>query len=333
MTATVPPAPPSPARGDSPAGGVSLRAALRWHRPLMVFALAMLALVVVGIVAIFADPRTVTGMPVWVKPTKFAVSAAVYAVTWAWLVDQIRARRGSAGRAHAAGTAAAVLLAVEMVVIVVQAARGTNSHFNVSTPFDTAVWTTMAVSIVAVWLATMYLAAGLFGVRDGDPARTLAIRAGAVLALVGMGIGFVMTPPTAAQIGDFQGIAGAHTVGLPDGGPGLALLGWSTVGGDLRVPHFIGMHALQVIPLLLIALELLATRVGVLRSSAVRRRLVVVGTAAYAAVVALATVQALRGQSVVAPDAITLLALAVIGVAAVVGVVLALRPDRSRTPA
>ncbi|MBW0104170.1 hypothetical protein [Pseudonocardia sp. KRD291] len=320
MTASVPPiqAFPSP------------RATLSRHRPLMVLAVAMAALTVVGVVGMVADPRTVTGLGAWDKPTKFAVSVAIYAVTWSWLAEEVRSRRGRARGVHAAGTVAAVLLAVEMVVIVVQAVRGTTSHFNVSTPFDAAMWTAMAVSIVVVWLATMYLAAGLFGLRGGDPARTFAIRSGAVLALVGMGLGFLMTSPTTAQLADFRGIAGAHTVGLPDGGPGLALLGWSTAGGDLRVPHFLGMHALQAIPLLLIGLELLAARGGVLASSATRLRLVGIGTAAYAAVVALTTWQALRGQPLVAPDAVTVSALAVIVVAAAVGVALVLRSSGTR---
>lgn len=318
MTATVSPMHALPAP----------RAVLGWHRPLMLLAAAMAVLTVLGVVGMIVDPRTVTGLPAWDKPTKFAISIGIYAVTWAWLSDQIRARRGRAHGVHVAGTVAAVLLGVEMLALVVQAARGTTSHFNVSTPFDSALWTTMGVSIVVIWLATMYLAAGLFGVRGADPARTLAIRAGAILALVGMGLGYLMTSPTSAQLADFRGIAGAHTVGLPDGGPGLALLGWSTVGGDLRIPHFLGMHALQAIPLLLIGLELAASRVAVLASPQTRMRLVAVGTAAYAAVVGLVTWQALRGQSVVAPDAVTLLTLAAIVAAAAVGTALVLRSAR-----
>lgn len=100
----------------------------------------------------------------------------------------------------------------------------------------------------------------LFRAPLGDPARSLAIRAGFVIALIGMALAFLMTGPTAEQLNSFRGIVGAHTVGLPDGAPGLPLLGWSTSAGDLRVPHFVGMHALQLIPLSALLLEFGARR-------------------------------------------------------------------------
>ena len=177
----------------------------------------------------------------------------IYSVTFSWLIGQLRRGRRVAWWA---GTVAAVLLGVEMVIIVGQALRTTTSHFNVGTTLDSAMFSVMGASIALVWVATLVISVVLFASPGPDPARNLAIRAGALISVAGMALGFLMTIPTQAQLQDFQGIAGAHTVGLPDGGPGLPLLGWSTVGGDLRIPHFVGMHALQALPLFLIVLEL-----------------------------------------------------------------------------
>ena len=309
-TAASTPAPVDPAPADpavAPPSG-------RWHRPLLWLAAAMALLAVVALVARFVDPREITGANAWDKPLKFALSTLIYAVTWSWLIGQLeRGRR----IARLAGTGMVVLLVVEIVIIAGAAVLGTTSHFNVSTPLHAAMWTVMAVSISAVWVASLVAAAQLFRNPLGDRARTLAIRSGAILALVGLALGFLMTGPTAGQLADYRGIAGAHTVGIADGGPGLPVLGWSTVAGDLRIPHFVGMHALQAIPLALIALELLSRRIPALRSAGLRYALVWIGTGTYVAVLALVTAQALGGQSIVRPDATTMIAGVGIAVAAV----------------
>ena len=314
-----------------PAPGLPALSSGRWHRPLLWLAAAMALLAVVALVARFVDPREITGVNAWDKPLKFALSTLIYAVTWSWLIGQLdRGRR----IASLAGSGMVVLFLAEIVIIVGAAAVGTTSHFNVSTPIHAAMWTIMAVSISALWVASLVAAAQLFRNPLGDRARTLAVRSGAVIALVGLALGFLMTGPTAGQLADYRGIAGAHTVGLADGGPGLPVLGWSTVAGDLRIPHFVGMHALQAIPLALIAIELLSRRIPALRDPRLRTALVWIGTGAYVAVLALVTVQALAGQSIVRPDGPTTVAgigIAVTAVAAALAAALVIGRGARRT--
>jgi hypothetical protein len=303
----------------------SLPPAVRWHRPLLWLAAVMAVLTLFALAARFADPRPVTGLNAWDKPLKFAISTVIYAVTWSWLIGQLRRGRRIAA---VAGSIITITLAVELAIITGAAAFGTTSHFNVTTPVHTAMWSVMAVSISVLWVATFIAAVVLLRNRFGDPARTLAIRLGALLSVLGLGLGYLMTGPTAQQLDDFQGIAGAHTVGLADGGPGLPILGWSTVAGDLRIPHFVGMHALQAIPLVLIAAELLSTRILLLRDVAVRTRLVWALAAGYLGVIALVTWQALRGQSIVQPDALTLWAGGALVAASLVAVAAVVVPVR-----
>ena len=290
--------------------------AVTWHRPLLWLALAMAGVIVVGAVGLLIDPRIVTGAPLWAKPLKFAISILVYALTLSFLLGLVRRGRRVGWWA---GTITAAGLLVEMVIIVGAAAAGATSHFNVTTPFHAALWHVMAGSIMVVAGIALLVAVLLFWADLGDPARSLAIRAGALIAVAGMGLAFLMTDATPTQLDNFSGIAGAHTVGVPDGGPGLPLLGWSTVAGDLRIPHFVGMHALQLFPVVALLLEFLARRIPALAAPATRFRLVWVVIGLYVGVLALLTGQALAGQSIVRPD------MTVTGIAAVLlsGAVLA----------
>jgi len=286
--------------------------AIRWHRPLLWLALVMAVVAAGALVGLLVDPRTVTGAPLWAKPLKFAISVGIYAVTLSWLIGLLpgaiagRRRLAPYRLAWWAGTVAAAFLVVEMVIIVGAAAAGLTSHFNVTTAFHAALWSVMAASIVTVWVAAVPIAVLLLRADLGDPARALAIRSGLLIALVGMGLAFLMTGPTAAQLDDYQGIVGAHTVGVADGGPGLPLVGWSTVAGDLRIPHFVGMHALQVLPLVALLLEALARRMPALARPLARRGILRALVGLYLGVLALVTAQALAGQSIVQPSALVL---------------------------
>ena len=100
---------------------------------------------------------------------------------------------------------------------------------------------------------------------------------------------------------------GVHGVGVADGGPGLPFVGWSTAGGDIRVAHFVGLHALQIVPLLGIFVN---RRFRQRLSDGRRTALVVIGGLGYLGLVLLLLWQALRAQPLIAPDTLTLVALA-----------------------
>ena len=239
------------------------------------------------------DPRIITGAPAWLKPLKFAVSTAIYAFTLAWvftyLPDWPRTRR-----IVGAGTAAAFVL--EVAMIAGQAWRGTTSHFNVATPFDAAVFGVMGLVIVLQTLLAVALAVALWRQPFADPALGWALRLGVIVTVLGAFTGGLMTRPTPAQIANARAthqmpFSGAHTVGASDGGPGLPLTGWSTRHGDVRVPHFIGLHAWQALPLFVV----LVLRRGGDRT---RTALAITAAGAYAAVFVGLLVQALRGLPV-----------------------------------
>jgi hypothetical protein len=287
-----------------------LAVARRGHRGLFAFAVAMSVLTPVLAVLAVVDDRVLLGAPLWFKPLKFAISLALYAATLAWMLGQLRER--TLQRTGWIVTAAA---AIEMAVIVGQAAVGNRSHYNMDTPLSAALWSVMGVTIVVLWLATLAVALRFLREPGRDRAATPALRLGLVVALIGLAEGFLMAT------------AATHTVGAPDGGPGLPLLGWSTVGGDLRIAHFVGMHALQGLPLFAAALA-----VGHRLDEVTRVRLVQIAAAAWTGLVVLLTWQALRAQPLLAPDALTLAALGALVAVTVAATVGTLAATRSSIP-
>lgn len=300
------------------------------HRPLTLSALVTALLTLLFIVGIFADPRTVTGAPAWLKPTKFGVSITLYSLTLVWILGFIQGRRRLVGLL---GWTVLVTFGLEWLAILTQVVRGTTSHFNVATPLDAALWGLMAVAIAVLWVANFVVAGLVLFQKFSNPAFAWSLRLGLVLAIVGMGLGYLMTSPTAQQLAGWRAggavtVVGAHSVGVPDGGPGLPVVGWSTVGGDLRIPHFVGMHALQLVPLLGWWVSR-RTRLSTRQQTA----LVWVMSSFYLGLTALFTVQALRAQSVVRPDALQLGLLGALVLACGLGVAVVLfgrRPQKAQ---
>jgi hypothetical protein len=133
-------------------------------------------------------------------------------------------------------------------------------------------------SLLAAGLLVLYVV-----VPTGvPPAYAWAVRLGLVIFLLGSAVGSMMVSRR------------AHAVGVPDGGPGLPVVNWSTEGGDLRVAHALGLHALQVLPLAAWGLGLLG-RFGPGQQTAAVFALAVV----YVLTWALTLHQALQGRPLV----------------------------------
>lgn len=288
-----------------------------WRASLPLTAVGTLMLVAAGasLVGMLVDPRIISGAPAWLKPFKFAISTAIYSLTLAWifgwLSDWPRVRR-------VVGWTTAIVFVLEVAIIAMQAWRGTTSHFNVSTRFDIVLFSVMGAAILLQTLVSVAVAVALWSQRFTDRPLGWAFRLGMTLTIVGALTGPLMTRPTSAQLADARAggrmtIAGAHTVGGVDGGPGVPVTGWSREHGDLRVPHFIGLHAVQA--LALIAVVLRRWR----RPESVRVRALLAAAASYVSLFLLLLWEALRGQSVVAPDATALASLAIWAIVTVLG--------------
>jgi hypothetical protein len=274
----------------------------------MIMVAAMAGLVVVAGVGLLVDDRQLLHESIWAKPFKFAVSFVLYGATLAWMLPKLRRARRTM---WTLGTVFAVTGLVDVGFIAVQAARGTYSHFNTNTdPFNAVGQEVFKSGVMGLFGASLLIAVMLLFQRVGERALTWSLRAGIALAVLGMGVAFFIAGSSegARTVEDAYGqqvtLMGAHGVGVPDGG-GMPITNWSMVGGDLRVPHFIGLHAIQA--LALIAVGLRRWR----RPEAVRVRAVLAAAASYVLLFLLLLWEALRGQSVVAPDSMALALIAI----------------------
>ncbi|MDS0474845.1 ABA4-like family protein [Natrinema sp. 1APR25-10V2] len=205
------------------------------NRFLFTVSLFNLGLVVIFTVLMVVDGRMVLGRNVWTKPWKFAASIAIFTATLGWLLPSL----SLTDRVERLATyTISVAMTVEITLISTQAARAVPSHFNRGTALDTAIFALMGVTITVSTLVVAYVLLRIVQhPPDLAPAYLWGIRLGMFVFVVASLEGFLMIS------------YGGHAVGAPVGDPGLPLLNWSLTGGDLRIAHFVGLHALQVLPL------------------------------------------------------------------------------------
>ena len=235
------------------------------------------------LLAALVDDRQVNDVNIWLKPLKFLMSLAIYYVTLAWfhgyLSEEVRAAR--LGRVLVGLPIAVGLL--EMTWLLGTAAVGQPAHFNQSAPIYAISYSLAGLGATLLMLTA--LATGILVGRARVPSLPPAYRQAIVLGSV---VAFVGTMLTAGFLASGSG----HWVGgVPSDASGLPLLGWSRMGGDLRIAHFFSLHALQVLPLL----GWVATRRGSERG----RTVVWIGAALYVGWIAFTFLGALAGRPLV----------------------------------
>lgn len=219
-------------------------------------AAAMMIGFVITILLYMFDPRTVDGhVSVWTKPLKFELSLVIHATTLALVVSLLGPywRYGPVMLI----VALAFLLAcvVEMGWIILQGARAQQSHFNLSTPFNSFMYSVMA--FMAVVIVGAAGAIGLAFLADNSANASPALRTAIAFGLIG---GTVLTLVTAFTIG---GRLSPYVGSIPGPDARMMLTGWSLTGGDLRVSHFLATHMIQAVPVFALAIE----RLGLGRSA------------------------------------------------------------------
>lgn len=250
---------------------------------LMWLAVAHGVLALACAVGVLFPGERVGGAHQLVKPLKFALSIGIFLATMSLCLPMLSVtsptRRGFAWLL-------AISMILEMAAVLVQGLRGQGSHYNEAAAFDRAVWRTMLVAILAatVAMAAIAVVATTRPLRAADgqaltAVSTLAWRAGLWAFQLAAISGFAM------------GGRGQHTVGAADGGPGLPGVGWSLAHGDLRISHFVALHALQLLPVVACALE------GTRLDETGRRTGMVAVIAVHASVVVWTLVRALLGRS------------------------------------
>ena len=300
-----------------------LRTLWQHQRVLVVICLWHVAMIPLVMLLYLIYPVEITGVNGWVKPLKFALSSAVYAGSIAWIATLLPT---SSRWYTLASWTIAVSLLIETTLITLQVARGTVSHYNISTPLDTTIYSLMATFISMLATANIICLCIVLFHKAIPSIIRIACGWGLGISVVGMVAGVLMTSVNVApsQLRTMQvdqkapASYGAHSVGVDDGGPGLPFVGWSTVAGDLRVGHFVGLHGLQVLPVF--ASLLISGRLLRRSTSVQHQQLVQLVGIAYTACTVLLILQAWRGQSVVSPDMLSMSFAAGIGVFALFGV-------------
>jgi hypothetical protein len=201
----------------------------------------LLAMMIPSFAGLLIDTRTFNGINVWIKPLKFQSSGAIFLLTlalfWPYLDAKDRARKG----VRLAARFVSIVLLLEIAYITYRASQAEGSHFNNATLRDEILYALMGIGILSSTIVSGWFGWLMLRARDAIAAPDLRFAIG-----IGLIAGVILGSLTGAYMSSQPG----HWVGgVQSDLNGSFFFGWSRTGGDLRVAHFAGLHAMQGIPL------------------------------------------------------------------------------------
>lgn len=194
----------------------------------------MLILMIPTLIGYKLDHRLFNGINVWIKPFKFELSLSIYFGTLAWFSVYVDRKFSSLKRWKWMVGAASLSALFEIGYIFFRAARAEGSHYNETTLIAAIMHTFMGLGALILVAFTFWL--GTLILRSKETPIPASIRLAIGLGLIATGL-----------LGGFTGIYISM-----NNSPWLG-------GGDLRLPHTLGLHAMQGIPLI----GWISTKIGI----------------------------------------------------------------------
>ena len=220
-----------------------------WNQALFRAGAFSLVLIVPTVTLLLFDQRVLDDEPLWLKPLKFQISMAMLCLTLMAAILVLPERWQRSRWVTAPAWAVSLTAVYELIFLAIQAARGQRSHFNSDTLFDQIGGAIMAggASVLVGGAMLIGLVVLIGWLKKGTAALTHPL-------MLSVGLALVIGGFLGGYSGSFIGMNAGPFVGtyVPSD-PTLPLFGWSQTIGDLRVAHFLGMHAMQILPLITLA--------------------------------------------------------------------------------
>ena len=260
---------------------------------------------ILSLIGFFLDSRLIMNMPAWSKTLKFSISIFLYEITLTYILFRI----DYSERVKKLSLLSIMILTIQIIIIATQAIRGYTMHFNYSSFVNSFLWFLLTVFIFTFFALNFFLCLDLIKLKFNDEVFALGVRLSFVIFLIGMELGMLMPFPSSPQFSlmlkgihlDYWG--GHSTNALIDGQTRMIpLLGWNMNGGDLRIPHFVGMHGFQFVLLVSLLLSKLKKKLSTTKQII----LIWIGFISYVGLTGIITWQALRNESIVFPSMLTI---------------------------